>query len=294
MTDAVAGIAAEAAGRSPFAVARRRFLANRPAVAGLALVLLVTLACLLGPALLPYDAETADFDSIGAPPSLAGGHWLGTDGLGRDLLARVLTGGRISLAVGAAGTLVSVVIGVLYGAIAGFAGGRLGALMMRAVDILYAMPFMFFVIMLTVFLGRGLWVLFLAIGAVQWLTIAVVVRAQALALKQREFVAAARAGGLGDLAIIREHIVPNCLGPVVVYAGLAVPDVILGESFLSFLGLGVQEPRTSWGVLIEQGAAAMTSAPWLLVAPGLFLVTTLLALNFVAGGLRDALDAADR
>jgi oligopeptide transport system permease protein len=153
---------------------------------------------------------------------------------------------------------------------------------------------MFFVIMLTVFLGRGLWVLFLAIGAVQWLTIAVVVRAQALALKQREFVAAARAGGLGDLAIIREHIVPNCLGPVVVYAGLAVPDVILGESFLSFLGLGVQEPRTSWGVLIEQGAAAMTSAPWLLVAPGLFLVTTLLALNFVAGGLRDALDAADR
>ncbi|MFO1055703.1 MAG: ABC transporter permease subunit [Dongiaceae bacterium] len=296
MTEALAAAPAPpaAAGRSPFAVARRRFLANRPAVAGLAVVLLVTLACLLGPALLPFDPESADFDRIAAPPAAAGGHWLGTDALGRDLLARVLAGGRISLAVGAAGTLVSVVIGVLYGAVAGFAGGRTGAVMMRAVDILYAMPFMFFVIMLTVFLGRGLWVLFLAIGAVQWLTIAVVVRAQTLALKQREFVAAARAGGLGDLAIIREHIVPNCLGPVVVYAGLAVPDVILGESFLSFLGLGVQEPRTSWGVLIEQGAAAMTSAPWLLLVPGGFLVVTLLALNFVAGGLRDALDAADR
>jgi oligopeptide transport system permease protein len=297
MTEALAaGPAAEAAapGRSPFAIARGRFLANRAAVAGLAVVLLVTLACLAGPALLPFDPESADFDRIATPPAAAGGHWLGTDELGRDLLARVLTGGRISLAVGAAGTLVSVIIGVLYGAVAGFAGGRLGAVMMRAVDILYAMPFMFFVILLTVFLGRGLWVLFLAIGAVQWLTIAVVVRAQTLALKQREFVAAARAGGLGSLAIIREHIVPNCLGPVVVYAGLAVPDVILGESFLSFLGLGVQEPRTSWGVLIEQGAAAMTSAPWLLLAPGGFLVATLLALNFVAGGLRDALDAADR
>ena len=294
MGEAAAGGVGLEAGRSPLAAARRRFLRNRVAVAGLAIVGLVALACLIGPAVLPYAPEAADFERIAEPPGLAGGHLLGTDGLGRDLLARLLAGGRISLAVGALGTLVSVVIGIVWGAVAGFVGGRLGGVMMRAVDILYSMPFMFFVIMLTVFLGRSLLVLFLAIGAVQWLTIAVVVRAQALALRQREFVAAARTGGLSDAAIIREHIIPNCLGPVIVYAGLTVPEVILGESFLSFLGLGVQEPRTSWGVLIEQGAAAMTSAPWLLIAPGLVLVVTLLALNIVADGLRDALDAGGR
>ena len=267
---------------------------NRAAVVSLFVLASIVVACFIGPYLIPFDAEMADFENIGAPASLASGHWFGTDELGRDLLARVLTGGQISLWIGLVATLVSVIIGVLYGAVAGYVGGAADGIMMRIVDILYSMPFMFFVIMLTVMFGRSLVTIFLAIGAVQWLTIAVIVRGQTLSLKQREFIEAARAGGSSSTAIILQHIVPNTVGPVIVYASLTVPEVILGESFLSFLGLGVQEPRTSWGVLIEQGARSMDTAPWLLIYPGLFLAATLFSLNFIADGLRDAFDPKDR
>jgi len=298
MTDAVgaAGAAARPAsrGRSQLQSALRRLMRNRAAAVSIVVLVLIVFACFAGPYLIPFDSETPDFDNIGAPASLASGHWLGTDEFGRDFLARVLQGGQISLWIGLVATLVSVVIGVLWGAVAGYVGGFVDSVMMRTVDILYSMPFMFFVIMLTVMFGRSLLTIFLAIGAVQWLTIAVIVRGQTLSLKQREFIEAARAGGSSSAAIIFQHIIPNTIGPVIVYASLTVPEVILGESFLSFLGLGVQEPRTSWGVLIEQGATNMATAPWLLVYPGLFLAATLFSLNFIADGLRDAFDPKDR
>jgi oligopeptide transport system permease protein len=281
-------------GRSQLQEAMRRFRANPLAVASLAVLVLVVLACFGGPYLLPHGPEDADFDVISMPPDFASGHYFGTDELGRDLLARTLTGGRISLLIGALATLVSLGIGVLYGAISGFVGKRTDALMMRIVDILYSMPYVFFVIMLVTLFERSIVMLFVAIGAVQWLTIAVIVRGQTLSLKGREFIEAARAGGMRDWAIIRKHIVPNTAGPVIVYASLTVPEVILGESFLSFLGLGVQEPNTSWGVLLEIGAEKMTTEPWLLLVPGAFLVTTLFALNFIADGLRDAFDPNER
>jgi oligopeptide transport system permease protein len=281
-------------GRSQAQAALRRLMRNRAAVASLFVLAFIVLACFAGPYLIPHDAETQDWDNIGAPARLAGGHWLGTDEFGRDFLARVLQGGQISLWIGLVATLVSVVIGVLWGAVAGYVGGITDSVMMRIVDILYSMPFMFFVIMLTMVFGQTLFTIFLAIGAVQWLTIAVIVRGQTLSLKQREFIEAARAGGSSSAAIILQHIIPNTMSPVIVYASLTVPEVILGESFLSFLGLGVQEPRTSWGVLIEEGAVNMATAPWLLVYPGLFLAATLFSLNFIADGLRDAFDPKDR
>jgi oligopeptide transport system permease protein len=284
MTDA----AAPAAGRLGPALAR--FRGQTAAMGGLIAMVLILAACVLGPLVIPHDAETSDFAAILMPPDLASGHWLGTDDLGRDVLARVLEGGQISLLIGAFATVVSVVIGVAWGAVAGYAGGRVDTLMMRIVDVLYALPFVFFVILLTVMFGRSLFVIFLAVGLVNWLTIAVIVRGQTLGLKRRPFVEAARIGGMTGGRIVRRHIVPNTMGAVIVYASLTVPEVILGESFLSFLGLGVQEPRTSWGVLIEQGAAKMESAPWLLLSPGLMLAATLFALNFIADGLRDAFD----
>jgi len=296
MTEMIRTAAGAAApkGRSQLQSAWRRLLRNRAAVVSLFVMGFIVLACFAGPYVIPHDSETADFDNIAVPADWASGHWFGTDELGRDLLARVLEGGQISLWIGLVATLVSVIIGVLYGAVAGYVGGVTDSVMMRIVDILYSMPFMFFVIMLTVMFGRSLITIFLAIGAVQWLTIAVIVRGQALSLKQREFIEAARAGGSSPTAIILQHIVPNTIGPVIVYASLTVPEVILGESFLSFLGLGVQEPRTSWGVLIEQGAASMDSTPWLLIYPGLFLAATLFSLNFIADGLRDAFDPNER
>jgi oligopeptide transport system permease protein len=251
----------------------------------------VVLLSLFGPLLSPWPWDAIDFDGDwGAAPSLAGGHWLGTDDLGRDLFARCCYGGRISLLVALAATAVSLLIGVAWGAVAGYAGGRLDALMMRAVDVLYALPFMFFVILLTVFFGRHLLLIFLAIGAVNWLDMARIVRGQTLSLRRREFVEAAVVSGLGPAAIIRRHIVPNLLGVVAVYAALTVPQVILVESFLSFLGLGVQEPATSWGALVSDGAHAMETTPWALIVPAGFLVMTLLALNFLGDALRDALD----
>jgi oligopeptide transport system permease protein len=269
-----------------------RLRANRAAVAAGALVVLLMLAALLGPMLSPYALDHVDWSlsPLASPPSLANGHWFGTDSNGRDLFVRVWSGTQVSLLVALLATAVSVVIGVGWGATAGYLGGRVDGWMMRVVDVLYALPYMFFVIILTVVFGRSLWLIFLAIGAVGWLTMARIVRGQALALRQREFVAAAVTLGLPAHRIIARHIVPNVLGTVVVYATLTVPQVILFESFLSFLGLGVQEPLTSLGRLVAEGALEMETAPWQLLAPSAVLATLLLALNFLGDGLRDALD----
>ncbi len=218
----------------------------------------------------------------------------GTDNNGRDLLTRTLYGGRISLMIGLLATFVSLVIGVTYGATAGYLGGRVDNVMMRIVDILYSIPFMFFVILLMVFFGRNIFLIFIAVGAIEWLDMARIVRGQTLSVKRKEFIEAALAAGVGTPKIIRRHIVPNTLGPVVVYMTLMVPKVILLESFLSFLGLGVQEPMTSWGVLISEGANNMVVAPWMLVFPAVILAVTLFCLNFIGDGLRDALDPKDR
>jgi len=280
--------------RGLWAEAGRRLWRNRLAAASLVVVGLIALLCLAGPWLAPHSGEALDFDNIATPPALASGHWFGTDNVGRDLFARTLEGGRISLLVGLLATLVSVIIGVAYGAIAGYFGGRCDALMMRAVDILYALPFMFLVILLMVLFGRHFALVFVAIGAINWLDMARIVRGQTLTLRKREFVDAARLAGLPPLAIIRAHIVPNLLGVVIVCATLTVPQVILVESFLGFLGLGVQEPATSWGVLVNDGAADMEVAPWALLFPAGFLAVTLLCLNFLGDGLRDALDPHGR
>jgi len=275
-----------------WADARRRLLGNRAAVAAAVLVLLLVLAALFGPLVSPYELDQVDWtlSPLASPPSLDNGHWFGTDSNGRDLFVRVWAGTQVSLLVALLATAVSVVIGVAWGATAGYLGGRVDGWMMRVVDVLYALPYMFFVIILTVVFGRSLWLIFLAIGAVGWLTMARIVRGQALALRQREFVAAAVTLGLPTHRIIARHIVPNVLGTVVVYATLTVPQVILFESFLSFLGLGVQEPLTSLGRLVAEGALEMETAPWQLLAPSAVLAALLLALNFLGDGLRDALD----
>jgi oligopeptide transport system permease protein len=269
--------------------ARRRLARDRAAVAAGWFLVLVALACFAAP-WLPGLADPAAQDlALGAaPPSAA--HVLGTDELGRDLLARLLHGGRISLLVGLVGTLVSLLVGVAWGAVAGYAGGRTDELMMRFVDVLYALPTIFLVILLLVFFSRSLLMLFVALGLVQWLTMARIVRGQVLSLKQQTFVEAARALGAGARRVIFRHLVPNTLGPVVVYATLTVPAVILQEAFLSFLGLGVQPPEASWGTLIADGARVMALFPWLVLFPGLALSLTLLAFNFLGDGLRDALD----
>lgn len=267
---------------------------NRAAAVAFWLLALMTVAVLIGPELLPFSYEQTDWDHIAMPPTLASGHFFGTDSLGRDLLVRTLWGGRISLLVAFFATAVSLVIGIAYGAIAGYVGGRLDQLMMRAVDILYALPFMFLVILLMVLFGRNLVLIFVAIGAINWLDMARIVRGQTLSLRNREFVEAARAGGVSTARIIRRHIVPNLLGVVVVYVTLTIPQVILVESFLSFLGLGVQEPMTSWGALVNEGAQELETAWWMIVFPSLFLAVTLFCFNFLGDGLRDALDPRDR
>lgn len=292
---ALAAVFTAPAGRSLWSDAWRRLLSNRAAMA--ALVLLVSMSGLIvvGPMISPWAYDYIDFDGDWrAPPQIEGFHLFGTDQLGRDLFVRTLVGGRISLLVGIVATLVSLLIGVTYGAVAGYFGGRIDNIMMRAVDILYALPFMFLVILLMVVFGRHLVLIFVAIGAINWLDMARIVRGQTMALRNREFVMAARASGVGNARIIRRHIVPNLLGVVAVYVTLTIPHVILVESFLSFLGLGVQEPATSWGALVNEGARDMEAAPWALAFPAAFLALTLFCFNFIGDGLRDALDPKDR
>jgi oligopeptide transport system permease protein len=272
----------------------RRLASHPAALLSLFVLLLMVLLVICGPLLSPFAYDYIDFDADwSAAPSLAGSHWFGTDSLGRDLLVRTLEGGRISLLVGVVATLVSLLIGVAWGAIAGYYGGRIDEWMMRVVDVLYALPFMFFVILLMVFFGRHLVLIFVAIGAVNWLDMARIVRGQTLSLRRREFIQAARVAGRRPGEIIRLHILPNLLGVVVVYVTLTIPQVILVESFLSFLGLGVQEPATSWGALVNDGAREMETTPWALIFPAGFLALTLLCFNLLGDGLRDALDPRD-
>ncbi|MBS0376988.1 MAG: ABC transporter permease [Proteobacteria bacterium] len=260
----------------------------------LGLLALLVIAAVAGPAFSPWRFDALDWQHLAAPP-LTAGHPLGTDRLGRDLAVRALGGLRLSLAVSVAASLASLLIGLTYGAVAGFAGRRTGELMMRAVDVVYALPYLFVVIILTSLFPRGsLTVLFVALGAIGWLTTARIVRAQTLTLRRRDFVTAARVLGLPPHTILVRHVVPNLLGPVIVYATLTVPQMILYESFLSFLGLGVQEPRASLGNLIAVGAQEMSSAPWMLLVPASLLVVLLLVLNVIGDALRDALDPRAR
>ncbi len=282
-------------GRSLWQDARRRLFHNKAAVASMIILGIIIILAILAPYLSPwpYDEPDWGYDFPGAP-TIEGQHWFGTDGNGRDLFVRTLYGARISLMVGILATSVSLLIGVTYGATAGFIGGKVDNLMMRLVDILYSLPFMFFVILLMVFFGRNIFLIFIALGAVEWLTMARIVRGQTLSIKKKEFIEAAHAVGVPNWKIILRHIIPNVLGPVIVYMTLTIPMVILTESFLSFLGLGVQEPLTSWGVLISEGAKQMESAPWMLIFLATFLAVTLFCFNFIGDGLRDALDPKDR
>ena len=279
---------------STFQLQMRRFGRNRMAMVSVGLLLLIALACFLGPFAFPFTGEDADFDFIGAPVDFASPHLFGTDDFGRDLLVRVLEGGRVSLTIGFLGAVTAGVIGVLYGAVAGYAGGRTDRLMMGAVEVLYGFPYVILVILLSLLFGGGNVALVAAIVFTLWLTPAVIVRAQAQSLAKREFVEAARAGGMTSWAIVREHIVPNCASVVVVYGSLLVPEVILSESFLSFLGIGIKEPAASWGNLIETGTAAMDTDLRLLLLPGVLLAMVLFCLNFIADGLRDAFDPNER
>jgi len=275
-------------GASLWRDAWQRLRKNKMAVGGGITLLLFILMALLTPWLAPYSYEAQNLDLGASPPSAA--HWLGTDVFGRDVLTQVMYGGRVSLAVGFIATAVALLIGVTWGAVAGYVGGRVGAVMMRIVDILYALPFMIFIVLLMVVFGRNVLLLFLAIGAVEWLTMARIMRSQVQSLRQQEFVEAAISLGLSPAAIIRRHVIPNALGPIIVYTTLTIPSVMLLEAFLSFLGLGIQPPQTSWGLLISYGAETMEEYPWLLIFPGLALTTTLFSLNFLGDGLRDALD----
>jgi oligopeptide transport system permease protein len=274
--------------------AMRQLKTDRLALVSLAILALLGGAAVAGPWLLDYREDEIDWANMAAPPFAANGHWLGTDRLGRDLLVRTLFGLRVSMAIALAATLISLLIGVGWGALAGYLRGRADALMMRFVDVLYSLPQVFFVIILTVVFGRGPLTLLVAIGAFGWLTMARIVRGQAQSLREREFVEAAVVGGAGTLRIVARHIVPNLLGPVIVYATLTVPQVILVESFLSFLGIGIQEPLASLGNLIADGAAEMETAPWILAVPAGCLVLLVFCFNFLGDGLRDALDPRDR
>jgi len=282
-----------ARGRSLWDDALRRLSRNKAAIASLILLGFMVVAAIIGPHLTHFTYDHIDKVDVWTPP-LTAHHLLGTDSLGRDLLARLLAGLGVSLEIGVVATIVSLVIGISWGAVAGYFGGWLDEVMMRFVDILYSLPFTFFVILLMVTFGRNFILMFVAIGFVQWLTMARIVRGQTVSLKQREFIEAARAVGLSGRAIIFRHIVPNLLGPVVIYVTLTIPDVILTESVLSFLGMGVQEPLTSLGTLISNGAQEMELAPWLLIFPSIVMVATLMAFNFIGDGLRDAIDPKER
>ena len=273
--------------------ALRRLRSNPAAVAALGVILLLIAIALVGPWLSPYDIAALDWAHVAAEPGLVGAHWFGTDRLGRDLFVRTLDGTRMSMAVGLAASAISLFIGIAYGAVAGYLGGRTDHVMMRVIEVLSGLPLVFFVIFLTVVFGRSRYVLFLTIGAVGWLSMARIVRGQTLSIRRREFIEAAVASGAGTGRIIAKHVVPNLLGSVIVYATLTVPQIILFESFLSFLGLGVQEPHSSLGTLIAEGAGEMEAAPWMLLVPGTFLAALLLCLNIFGDGLRDALDVKE-
>ncbi len=275
-------------GTSLWALAWRQMWRSRMVIVCAAVLAVVVVASVMAPWLAPYPYQETNLRLGATPPSLR--HWMGTDTLGRDVFSRVLHGGQISLAVGFVGTLVSLVIGVLYGAIAGYRGGRADEWMMRFVDFLYALPYLFLVIILLVFFSQSILMLFVALGLVQWLTMARIVRGQVLSLKHAEFIEAARLSGTGGAGILFRHLLPNMLGPIVVYATLTVPAVILQEAFLSFLGLGIQAPRSSWGTLISDGATVMSLFPWLVFFPAAVLAAVLFSLNFLGDGLRDALD----
>ena len=287
-TTAITDIAMAEQGTSLWQDAWLRLRKNRLALFGLGVLGLFIAIALLTPWIAPYSYQAQDLDLGATPPSPE--HWLGTDIFGRDLLTQIMYGGRISLAVGFVATAVALLIGVTWGAVAGYAGGRVDALMMRLVDIIYALPFMIFIVLLMVVFGRNILLLFLAIGAVEWLTMARIMRSQVQSLRQQEFVEAAVSLGLSPGSIIRRHLIPNALGTIIVYTTLTIPSVMLLEAFLSFLGLGIQPPQTSWGLLISYGAETMEEFPWLLIFPGLALTLTLFSLNFLGDGLRDALD----
>ena len=274
--------------RSPWQKAWLLLMRNPLTVAAIILLALLVFACCIGAAISPYGPNDQNLELRATAPSMS--HWLGTDPLGRDLATRILHGGRISMLVGILATAVASVIGVAYGLIAGLASKRTDAAMMRLVDVLYAFPFITFVIILVVIFGREFWLIFVAIGAVEWLTMARVVRGQVLALKNLEFVQAARAAGAGFWHILFKHMLPNVMGPVIIYASLTIPGVMMLEATLSFLGLGIQPPDASWGVLISEGAASMAVYPWMLIGPSVFFSATLLALNLIGDALRDALD----
>ncbi len=292
--DPLAAIANAPRSRGPLATAAARFVRNRAAFAGFVVLLLIVIACVAGPWFLPNNPIDSDWSAISLAPTLQNMHWFGTDELGRDLLARTLQGGRVSLEVGLLGTLVSGLIGVAYGATAGYLGGRVDAVMMRIVDMMYAIPYMLIAILMMTLFGRAFYLVVLTISAFSWLDMARVVRGQTLSLRSREFIDAARAIGVSSRSIIARHIVPNLFGVVVVYASVTVPNIVLTESVLSFLGLGVQEPMTSWGVLIQDGAQKLDSMPWLLLCPAVMLCITLYSVNFVGDGLRDAFAPKDR
>jgi oligopeptide transport system permease protein len=284
----------EIKGRSLWVDAYWRFTHNRAAVVGFLVLAFITIACFSAPYLGLREQDDINWEMISVGPDFAQGYFFGTDQNGRDLFVRTLYGGQVSLIVGFVATMVSLVIGTLWGATAGFIGGRTDNVMMRIVDILYSIPFIFFVILLTVVFQKSMVLIYLAIGAVSWLDMARIVRGQTISIRRKEFIEAAHASGVSNWRIITRHIIPNCLGPVVVYMTLTVPAVILTESFLSFLGMGVQEPYSSWGMLISEGVDAMEIAPWAVVFPSAVMVVTLLALNFIGDGLRDALDPKDR
>ncbi|MFT4026355.1 MAG: ABC transporter permease [Novosphingobium sp.] len=282
---------------APFTARRQalaRFAANRSAVVGLGLLALIALLAILIPILWPHGLEEAGLEHASQPPSLADFHWFGTDANGRDLFVRVFYGARISLAIGLIATAIALAIGVVWGAVAGWFGGLTDLLMMRFVDVLYAVPLLFLVIVLVTVLGNNVFLIFAAIGAVEWLTMARIVRGQTIAIRNREYIDSARAVDLPTPRILSRYVIPNVIGPVIVYSTLLIPVNIIVESSLSFLGLGVQEPLTSWGLLINQGAPQLDSAPWILAAPATLLAITMLAFNAVGDGLRDALDPQGR
>jgi oligopeptide transport system permease protein len=286
--------AAAIEGRSPWRDARERFFRNKAAVVSLVILTIITFACIFGPMVLPYSYEDTDWNAMSLPPGMEGAHYFGTDELGRDLLVRCLIGGRISLMVGLLATIASVTIGIVWGATAGFMGGKVDTIMMRIVDMMYAVPYLLIAILMVTLLGREFYLVVLTITVFSWMDMARVVRGQTLSIKSKEFVEAAHAIGVSTPNIIFRHIVPNLLGIVVIYTTVTVPGVILTESVLSFLGLGVQEPMTSWGVLIEDGTGVMETTPWILLFPAAMLSITLYCANYIGDGLRDALDPKDR